>query len=79
MPVPCLAAPGTQQSSAAQPPCTARACDAPGQKAIGSHLCPARQLSSALAPLSAQCWRCPVLQPLWLQLSLGESSGGPCS
>lgn len=76
-PVPCPAAPGAWQSPAAQPPCAARARNAPGQKAIVSHLCPARQLSSELAPLSAQSRRCRVLQPLRLQLSLGELSGPP--
>lgn len=77
MPMPCLAAPGTRQSPAARPPCAARARDAPGQKAIVSHLCPARQLSPALASLSAQTRHCPVLQPLRLQLSLGKAWRAP--
>lgn len=61
----------------AQPPCAARARDAPGQKAIGSHLCSPWQLSPVLAPLSAQSWRCHPLQPLQLRLSLGDSVRGP--
>lgn len=79
MPMPCPAAPGAWQSPVAQPPCTARACDAPGQKAIVSHLCPAQQLSPELALLSAQSRHCRVLQPFRLQLSLGESLWDPGS
>lgn len=62
---------------AARPPCAARARDAPGQKAIGSHLCSLRQLSPVLAPLGTQSWRCHPPQPLRLWLLLGDSVRGP--